>query len=344
MNRQWNICNWNTRGVNSQARCDDLANKITESNCSIVCLQETKREVFDTAYIRKFCPRRLNQFAYQPSIGNSGGLITIWNGNQYTGNVISQSFFQLTMEFTCNQSARVFYITNVYAPCNNEGRQEFAEWFLNLDSTPYNMWMIMGDFNMIRSTEDRNKPGGNINNMMLFNSIIQMHDLEEIPLKDRSYTWSNMQAEPLLEKLDWIFTSHNWTTTFPNTLAYPLAKLGSDHTPMYIQIETSIPKAQIFRFEDYSLQFEEFKTIVETHWQHTGVYKNPAQDLTARFKSLRHGIKKWSKTLSNLNAIIDNCSFILAMIDGIEEPKDVVCRSEERRVGKECRSRWSPYH
>ena len=27
-------------------------------------------------------------------------------------------------------------------------------------------------------------------------------------------------------------------------------------------------------------------------------------------------------------------------IDDIIEPK----RSEERRVGKECRSRWSPYH
>ena len=23
---------------------------------------------------------------------------------------------------------------------------------------------------------------------------------------------------------------------------------------------------------------------------------------------------------------------------------DLGCRSEERRVGKECRSRWSPYH
>ena len=22
----------------------------------------------------------------------------------------------------------------------------------------------------------------------------------------------------------------------------------------------------------------------------------------------------------------------------------IICRSEERRVGKECRSRWSPYH
>ena len=24
--------------------------------------------------------------------------------------------------------------------------------------------------------------------------------------------------------------------------------------------------------------------------------------------------------------------------------KAALCRSEERRVGKECRSRWSPYH
>ena len=26
------------------------------------------------------------------------------------------------------------------------------------------------------------------------------------------------------------------------------------------------------------------------------------------------------------------------------ESSDIVVRSEERRVGKECRSRWSPYH
>ena len=28
----------------------------------------------------------------------------------------------------------------------------------------------------------------------------------------------------------------------------------------------------------------------------------------------------------------------------IPTPKHIVDRSEERRVGKECRSRWSPYH
>ena len=28
----------------------------------------------------------------------------------------------------------------------------------------------------------------------------------------------------------------------------------------------------------------------------------------------------------------------------IQEDKESIYRSEERRVGKECRSRWSPYH
>ena len=32
-----------------------------------------------------------------------------------------------------------------------------------------------------------------------------------------------------------------------------------------------------------------------------------------------------------------------AMIDVVSE-EEVPSRSEERRVGKECRSRWSPYH
>src|SRR5256885_11351007 len=31
-------------------------------------------------------------------------------------------------------------------------------------------------------------------------------------------------------------------------------------------------------------------------------------------------------------------------VEGVERERLGDCRSEERRVGKECRSRWSPYH
>ena len=34
--------------------------------------------------------------------------------------------------------------------------------------------------------------------------------------------------------------------------------------------------------------------------------------------------------------------FVMVWIPGVDEKP--ISRSEERRVGKECRSRWSPYH
>lgn len=42
--------------------------------------------------------------------------------------------------------------------------------------------------------------------MLQFNEATSNLGLVEIPLKGRSYTWSNMQTAPLLEKIDWIFS------------------------------------------------------------------------------------------------------------------------------------------
>ena len=62
-NRNWNILNWNIRGMNSEDKWLALRQKIDESDCNILCLQETKRENFDAAYIKNFCPNRINKFA-----------------------------------------------------------------------------------------------------------------------------------------------------------------------------------------------------------------------------------------------------------------------------------------
>ena len=35
---------------------------------------------------------------------------------------------------------------------------------------------------------------------------------------------------------------------------------------------------------------------------------------------------------------------VRGIIDRVKSDGDRAVRSEERRVGKECRSRWSPYH
>jgi hypothetical protein len=44
---------------------------------------------------------------------------------------------------------------------------------------------------------------GGIQDSLIFSNIISHLGLIELPLKGRNYTWSNMQAAPLLEQIDW---------------------------------------------------------------------------------------------------------------------------------------------
>lgn len=64
---------WNIRGINSEAKWDVLRNKIDESVCSIICLQETKRESFDALYLKKFVPRNFDKIDFIPLVGASRG-------------------------------------------------------------------------------------------------------------------------------------------------------------------------------------------------------------------------------------------------------------------------------
>jgi hypothetical protein len=128
-------------------------------------------------------------------------------------------------------------------------------------------WLLIGDFNFIRSEENRNKPGGDVNDMFLFNEIIGHLGLLELPLKGRKFTWSNMQSQPLLEQLDWFFTSAEWISSFPNTTVMPLANTASDHVPCVINIDTVIPKASIFRFENFWVDQPGFMDCVKQAWE-----------------------------------------------------------------------------
>ena len=47
------------------------------------------------------------------------------------------------------------------------------------------------------------------------------------------------------------------------------------------------------------------------------------------------------KALAKINLGLD---VVRRREDGYHEVRMIMQRSEERRVGKECRSRWSPYH
>lgn len=56
------------KGINSNNKWLALSNKIEECGFSIICLQETKKEHFDGAYLKNFFPRKLNFFDFVPYV------------------------------------------------------------------------------------------------------------------------------------------------------------------------------------------------------------------------------------------------------------------------------------
>ena len=160
--RNWKVLTWNVRGINSSWKWDSVKNKVICVQCDIICFQETKKDSFDSSFLRKIDPPPFDFFDF---------------------------------------------LTCVYGPCTKEGKGLFLNWFQNIQMAPEVDWMILGDFNLIRKIEDRNKPGGDLAEIFRFNATISHLGINEIVLQGRKYTWSNMQPSPLLQKLDWIFTS-----------------------------------------------------------------------------------------------------------------------------------------
>lgn len=179
-NRNWNILCWNRRGLNASDKWDALRNKIDESSCSIICIQETKREIIDMAFIRNFAPNRFDKYDYIPSVGASGGLLVIWNSSCFMAYLLTKNSFAMTLQFTSSHNLESWKLTTV-------------SWMKNIVIQPDDDWFFLVDFDFCRSMEDRNKPGGNLNDTLIFNDVIGHLGLVQIPLKGRAYTWSNMQ-------------------------------------------------------------------------------------------------------------------------------------------------------
>jgi len=66
---------WNVRGINSSWKWDPVRNKISEAQCDIFCLQETKKESFDIPFLREICPPSFDAFDFLPSMGALRGIL-----------------------------------------------------------------------------------------------------------------------------------------------------------------------------------------------------------------------------------------------------------------------------
>lgn len=60
------------------------------------------------------------------------------------------------IKFTTNANGSIFHLSNVYGPSAHVEKANFVNWIYNFDVSSFEDWILVDDFNFIRSLADRN--------------------------------------------------------------------------------------------------------------------------------------------------------------------------------------------
>ena len=196
------IISWNIRRMNSMSKRAVLKCMILSFQGECVFIQETKMEVLDAQVIRAICPWSDCQVAFCPSIGASGGILIVWTAvfwqklDEFVGRF---SVSVLLKDVRCNAE---WVATSVYGPSNVHDKVDLWVELSQVAGRWHHPWLLGGDFNVIMFPNEK-KGGCTISPAMKdFSDWIRHHDLFDLPSRGADFTWSNLQINPVMSRLD----------------------------------------------------------------------------------------------------------------------------------------------
>jgi exonuclease III len=228
---------WNCQGLVKPGKFEFLRELITKHKVDFFGLQETKRKKFDQNLFEALNPQRNFFWISSPPRGRSGGLLVGINSDIF--DIINQDIREFMIICSIHHKSKnvTFNFVNVYGAAQLENKDKFLSELSSVCSNCKGPTIFGGDFNIIRTNEEKNKPGILNHWSTLFNSIIEIYGLIELELTDRLYTWSNNRSNPTFEKLDRFLVNSEWDLMFHNATVRGLDRSLSDHVPLLLQTE-----------------------------------------------------------------------------------------------------------
>ena len=223
---------WNSRSISAPGRQECVNDNIVPLNPDYVGFQETKKEKFTHSFLKNVLGNRDFSWNYLPAVGTAGGILVGISNDTFDVVAWEIKKFSVSAVLKIKQTGVIIRITTVYGSPYEEGKAEFIselhELFLNWDGPA----LIGGDFNLVRSQQD--KSNGSVDQKWAdrFNAWIDLWALMEIGLAGRAYTWSNNQENVIMSRIDRIFCTTHLESIFPLAHARALTRVGSDHTPI----------------------------------------------------------------------------------------------------------------
>lgn len=110
-------------------------------------------------------------------------------------------------------------------------------------------WLLLGDFNMILYAEEKNNDHLDRFMMTRFRHFVQEHEIKDLYLHGRRFTWSNEREVPMLTRIDRAFASVDWDLVHPDSILQVLSSSVSDHALTHLSLSAAFKPKRRFKFE-----------------------------------------------------------------------------------------------
>ncbi|GKV12444.1 hypothetical protein SLEP1_g23583 [Rubroshorea leprosula] len=243
----------------------EIREMLAKENFDVVFIQETKMDSIDVRTSRAIWGVRDFEWVMKPTIGQWG-----------------------SEEVPC-------LFSNVYAPCDKQERRRlWAELQATLSNYNDRWWCIGGDFNAIRSVEEKQGKYIDFGSMDAFNNFISSNELVDLPMKGRKYTWYRSHGKAR-SRLDRFLVSDHFLQSFQNVVQWGLGRSLSDHCPIMLQSKVEDWGPKPFRTIDSWLTHSGFEQFVKEKWNSFEVRGWGGFRLKEKLKMLKKDLRIWNK-------------------------------------------------
>lgn len=174
--------------MNAKIKKSSLRKLIISHDPKFIFIQETKMEDFTPKLINTIWKDANVDWLFTPSIGNSGGLLSMWKkyffvieSHRIERNWIAMVGFFPSLNFKgC--------LINVYNPCVKESRDEVWHALAEFHEQSQTSCLFLGDFNEVLDASERGSCQTSQSGVQDFRNFISKTQLLEIPAKNGWFT------------------------------------------------------------------------------------------------------------------------------------------------------------
>lgn len=310
---------WNVRGLNNQAKKKAVKDFVASVKVNLVFFQETKLDVIDSFVVMQCLGSSFDEFAYLLVVETRGGILFAWDSA-----IISVDQIHLDTNFLIgcvhNKDGTTWWISVVYAPQGDELKSQFLLDLYSGRAVCPGPWLVLGDFHMILRASEKNNTNINRAMMAKFRSFVDDHELKELYMHGRMFTWSNERNVPTLTKIDRVLTSVDWELAFPDNLLQALSTSVLDHAPLHLSTSMHFSQKKRFRFEVYWTKLEGFEDAIREAWRCDPAIVDPFKRLDTLFRNAAAYFQAWGqRKTGNIKLLMAVANWVIFRMDQVQE-------------------------